>query len=354
MKRNKFILGFISAVAIATGVTGVASAGMIGDIDNNGTLSPRDALIVLKSVAGREIDASYDVSVETADITGDGIVNASDALYILKEVAGTKYSDPETPYKEPFSGTVFIFGDSIADNNWNNTHFQRPTYGWGMVFDEYFNDNFVKRNYAIRSESSKSYLLNNQYQYHYYIDKIVEDDYVFVAFGHNDHTAATPIDGMHGVDRRTPLGDKNTEGTFQWHLKTYYIDPVLERGAVPILLTPVCRATFDENGKFTETQVHLDYGKAIVDLVAEYQAEGKNVYLVDTQKYTYDLYTSLSEQEGGKEEIMSYHALSDAGWFDDTHFCEKGARSLSTYIIETLKSYNLDIIRYLDPQWDTK
>lgn len=350
MKKSKIILGLISALAVSVGVASAVSAAMIGDVDNNGKLSPRDALAVLKNVAGIEIDSSYNVSVETADINQDAVVNASDAYLILTRSTGSEYWSPETEYKEPFSGTVYILGDSIAAQH-NTPSYKRPLMGWGVIFDEYFVDTFVKNNKAVSSESTKSYLLGNSYNYA--MDRIAEDDYVFIAFGHNDHTPGE----MHDIDRTTPLGDADTEGTFQWHLKTKYIDPVLEKGGVPILLTAVCRATFDESGKFVEDEEHLAYGQAVVDLVAEYQEAGKNVYLIDTQKHTYDLYTELTKEEGGMEEVMSYHGLNSGNgseWdFDSTHFCEKGARMLAEHIIESLKSYNLDIVRYLRSDWET-
>ena len=182
--------------------------------------------------------------------------------------------------------------------------------------------------------------------------KLQKGDYVFISFGHNDHTPGEMVVGGQKVDRTTPLGDENTEGTFQWYLKNKYIDPVLEAGAVPIVMTAVCRATFDAEGNFTEDQVHLDYGKAVVDLVEKYQAEGKPVYLIDTQTHTYNLYSSLS-----KEEVMSYHGLiGDAGsvWnFDSTHYCEKGARMLAEFIISSLKEQNFEIIKYLRTDWES-
>lgn len=356
MKKRNLISGLISAVAVSLGLVITTSAAMVGDVDNNGALSPRDALLVLKSAAGLEIDEAYAVNVERADISGDGLVDAKDALLILTKSTGNEYWYPVEDYVEPFSGKVYILGDSIAaDHNAENSNYERPLYGWGVVFDEYFVDTFDNNNHAVSSQSTYTY--SNNTQYFLAMDKIQEDDYVFIAFGHNDHTPGEIVVNGQKVDRQTPLGDENTEGTFQWYLKTQFIDPVLEKGGVPILLTAVCRATFDKDGVFTEDPVHLEYGKAVVEMAEKYQAEGKNVYVIDTQTYTYNLYTELTKEAGGKEEVMSYHGLigdDSSEWnFDSTHFCEKGARLIAEFIIESLEEEHLELVKYLRPDWRT-
>lgn len=352
MRKTKFILGLISATVVSLGMVVSSAASAMGDIDGNGTLSPRDALLVLKSVAGLDT-GDYTVSLENADVLEDGVIDSKDALRILTCSTGNQYWCPTEPYKEPFSGRVWILGDSIAaDHNAGTSNYERPLYGWGVVFDEYFNDFVDVENMAISSQSTKTYA--EQQNYYYAMEKIAKDDYVFIAYGHNDHTEGTITINGQKVDRTTPLGDKNTVGTFQWYLKTKYIDPVIEKGAVPILLTPVCRATFDKNGVFTEDPEHLAYGKAVVDLVKEYQEEGKDVYIIDTQTYTFNLYTELTKSEGGMEEVMSYHGLigDNSAWnFDSTHFCEKGARNLAEYIIESLDDIGLELIKHLRPDW---
>lgn len=356
MKKRKLISGLLSAVALSLGLAVSASAATVGDIDGNGALSPRDALLVLKSAAGLEIDAKYVVNAETADISGDGIVDAKDAYLILTKSTGNEYYAPLEDYIEPFSGKVYIMADSIAANhNAGTSNYERPLYGWGVVFDEYFVNTFDCNNKAISSQSTYTYC--HSQDYNYAMSKIAEDDYVFVSFGHNDHTPGELVVNGQKVDRMTPLGDENTEGTFQWYLKTKYIDPILEKGAVPIVMTAVCRATFDENGVFTEDPEHLEYGKAVVDLVKKYQEEGKPVYLIDTQTHTYNLYTELTKEEGGKEEVMSYHGLigdPTSEWnFDSTHYCEKGARMLAEFIIDSLIDMDMDIVRYLKGDWQS-
>lgn len=350
MKKRKFILGLISAVAVSLGIALTAAAATVGDVDNNGSLSPRDALVVLKSVAGIETDSSYVVNNDTADMNADGKVDAKDALLILTKSTGNENWYPVEPYIEPFSGNVWILGDSIAaDHNAQNSNYERPLYGWGVVFSDYFNDCVTINNQAISSQSTKTYCASTKY--YYAMDRMAEDDYVFIAFGHNDHTPGTLVVNGEKVDRTTPLGDKNTEGTFQWYLKTKYIDPVLEKGAVPIIMTPVCRATFDRRGVFMEDSEHLDYGKAVADLVKEYQDEGVAIYFIDTQTHTYNLYTELTKNDGGMEEVMSYHGLigdPTSEWnFDSTHYCEKGARMLAEFILDSLKENNLAITKHI-------
>lgn len=354
-----------------------------GDIDDDDTINAEDALIVLKHAAKLTlIDESLQ---ERADVNGDGYINASDALEILKYAAHvidefpvqptdtpvptvevtetpicvyptetptivptvvptetptikpTETGDTEMP--EDFSGTVWIFGDSIAANH-EKTASVRPLYGWGELIGEYFTDDVTFRNHAISSQSTSSYYNLNKLTYDYVFNFMKEKDYVFISFGHNDHNTAK----LNGFDRTTdPEASSDTEYSYKWWLKNYYIDPVLEKGCTPILMSSVVRCTF-ENGVFYEEDIHMKYGVAMEELVAEYAAKGITVYYIDAQDYTYNYYSTLTP--GQAQLLHGQYGGEGRGFFDNTHYCEAGARMVIDYMISELKKTDLSIMKF--------
>ena len=59
----------------------------LGDVNGDGKVNSADALMVLKSSAGKTVLSAN--QAKEADVTGDGKVNAADALEILKYASGS-------------------------------------------------------------------------------------------------------------------------------------------------------------------------------------------------------------------------------------------------------------------------
>lgn len=236
----------------------------------------------------------------------------------------------------PFSGTVYIASDSIADG-YDNRMPEGGTdvVGWGNIFADYFTSDVTVKNEANLGDSTKSYYYDydndgdgDGHRYKAVYNNITKNDYVIICFGHNDGPANRDD---------VPVGANSSEkNSYQWYLKNMYIEPALAAGATPILMTPVVR-NFYENGVFTEKDYHLAYGQAVRDLVAEYAAEGITIPLIDAQKYTYELYQTLSATEAAK-----YHATNDT-----THYNQAGCERLCEYITSQLKTYNLGINQFI-------
>ena len=235
----------------------------------------------------------------------------------------------------PFSGTVYIASDSIADGYDNRPVEGTDVVGWGNIFANYFTSDVTVNNQANLGDSTKSFWydyngdgVGDGQRYKAIYQNITKNDYVIICFGHNDGPANR---------NDVPVGaSSEEEGSYQWYLKYKYIEPALAVGAQPILMTPVVRC-FYTNGVFTEKDYHLKYAQAVRDLVAEYAEKGIVIPLIDAQKYTYDLYTGLSEAEAKK-----YHATNDT-----THYNQAGCERLCEYITEQFKTYNLGINQYI-------
>lgn len=391
------VLMLIMGMTITTSATGTMDKEKIyfGDVDDNELINAEDALSVLKHAS--KLKLIDEALVERADVDANGIADAADALEILKYAAllinefpvssittetpsatpdvtetpkATETNSPEpaisdtpsptesetivptetitpTPTEKEdiempsdFSGTVWIMGDSIAANH-EKTATIRPLYGWGEVIGDYFTSDVSFMNHAISSQSTSSYYSLNRMTYDYVFNCMKENDYVIISYGHNDHNTAK----LNGFDRTTdPEAGTDTQYSYKWWLKNYYIDPVLEKGAVPILMSSVVRCTF-ENGTFYETDIHMKYGVAMEELVAEYANQGITIYYIDAQDYTYNLYSTLSQ-----EEAKLYHGQygrEATNYFDNTHYSEAGARMIVEYMISELKKTELSIVDFI-------
>ena len=108
-----------------------------------------------------------------------------------------------------------------------------------------------------------------------------------------------------------------------------YIEPAEEKGAKPVLLTPIVRHEFEEDGKVKDT--HGNYDDAIRELAKE-----TNVPCIDVNQMTTDLYNNM-----GSEESIILHAIfkstekGDNG-FDFTHLNHLGGETVAKMVAQAL------------------
>ena len=77
------------------------------------------------------------------------------------------------------------------------------------------------------------------------MEDIKPGDYLFVQWGHNDATYSRPNRYVAASD----FGD--------W--LQYYIDGALQRGATPVLVTPVARYSYSTDSDGSLTSFHSDF-----------------------------------------------------------------------------------------------
>ncbi|MBQ0051752.1 MAG: hypothetical protein KBT11_06780 [Treponema sp.] len=239
-----------------------------------------------------------------------------------KKDEGSKINLSETP-------TIFLAGDSTVktydEEQWIG--------GWGQYLSRFLDSSVVVKNCAQGGRSSRSFINEGRlYKFGNYTfsenegipigEQIKEGDYLFVQFGHNDDDTkdypTTLADRQVGLGKPdangkypvTPgvlvpttyipagaqpkageiekYGDKyysynnadgSLNGTYKWYLKQY-IDFARSKKAVPVLVTPVCRVSFDSDGKIKGGPgLHGDnfaYVQAVRQL-----AEEENCLLID-------------------------------------------------------------------------
>lgn len=201
--------------------------------------------------------------------------------------------------------TIYLAGDSTAAQK---TPDVAPETGWGMALPSFLHDGFAVDNRAINGRSSKSFI--DEGRLGAILESIQPGDILLIQFGHNDQKIEDP----------TRYCEPWT--AYQDHLRQY-VDAARDRGALPVLATPVERRNFDSVGAIVTT--HGDYPAAMRAL-----AQGSEVALLDIQALSVELWQKL-----GVEETKKYF-LWTATQQDDTHFSPPGAIEVARLIATQL------------------
>lgn len=225
-------------------------------------------------------------------------------------------------------GTVYIAGDSTAAPK---TAAAAPEAGWGMALPVFLGHGWTVANHAVNGRSSKSF--HDEGRLAPILEAIAPGDLLLVQFGHNDEKTDDPA---RGTDPHT---------TYQDYLRRY-LDGARERGARPVLLTPVERRRFGPDGRARPT--HGEYPAAMRALAA---AEG--VPLIDLQAASLAAWDRLGPE--GTLEIFLHlapgeHPGHPDGKQDNTHFRPRGAIEVARMAARGLKGRVLppSAVRRLD------
>lgn len=215
--------------------------------------------------------------------------------------------------------TIWLIGDSTISIKDKKAY---PETGWGMPFVNFFDSTVVVDNRAKNGRSTRTFIAEGLWKP--VTEKLKAGDYVFIQFGHNDEVSTK--------------ASYTTESEFQENLKRY-IKETRDKKAIPILLTPVARRSFDEDGKFTDT--HLVYA-ALVRKVAQEE----KTPLIDLDKSS----TALLQQFGlvGSKYLFNHlapgeHPNYPDGKEDNTHFNEYGARKMAELVLEGIRTQHLEL-----------
>lgn len=330
---------------------------------------------------------------------------------------------PEEPVKNPITlptdktPTIYLAGDSTVQTYTDAQYIA----GWGQYLGLFLDENVKVVNCARGGRSSRSFINEDRlftntdgkkYSFSENGGKSIEEciqegDFLFVQFGHND-------DATKGYttmpDRMVPLGtpdangvypvtapaekkattylpsqytsqasasEKTTalnelakygddyyaygDGTYKWYLKQY-IDLARSKGAIPVLLTPVARVSFNSDGTLKSGPgLHGDdfaYVKAVRQL-----AEEENCLLIDNFNYTKQTLEKATGEFANFLMAIVPNTLDNGAWpagydnaynnadagfekIEATHYNKYGAYLTAAYIAESvLKSNETGVIK---------
>ena len=224
--------------------------------------------------------------------------------------------------------SIYMVGDSTMANKRDPEH--NPERGWGMAFPEMFNEHVTVHNYAVNGRSTKSFI--DEGRWDTIVSKLEPGDYVIIQFGHNDSKEADP-------DRYT-----NPWSAYRRNL-VRFVTETRNRGAHPILCSPIVRRKFNEEGTLIDT--HGPY-----PFVARMVAYRLEVPFLDLQQKTEDWVTELGPEESGKYFMNlepGQYDLFPEGRHDDTHLVYEGAYAVSVFAAEELRDQDVPLANYLKP-----
>jgi len=229
---------------------------------------------------------------------------------------------PFASAKEPI--TVFIAGDSTAANKAEN---KRPETGWGEQLQKRFDEKRVKvDNRALNGRSTKTFIAEGRWQA--LIDSVKPGDYVLIQFGHNDQPKEKAS--------HTPPDD------YRRNLERF-VDEVRAKKATPVLLTPVMRRRFDEQGVFHDS--HFEYPDIVRGVAAE-----RKVALVDMHRLSEKVLVKYGPEESRKLFLQlkaGENPNYPQGVEDNTHFSPLGADVMASLFADGIRQQKLGLTKFL-------
>ncbi|OFY55334.1 MAG: hypothetical protein A2X22_02805 [Bacteroidetes bacterium GWF2_49_14] len=230
--------------------------------------------------------------------------------------------------------TVWLIGDStMADyskyDNYQNERY--PITGWGQVFQSLMTgtqmkelkdligaDSIIVDDRAVGGRSTRTFFQEGKWRQVY--ESLKPGDFVLMQFGHNDQSESK-------IDRYV-----NIEG-YKEYLKLFILQ-TRQKGAIPVLITPVARNYPWVDGVLTNT--HGDYPGAIKEVASE-----THTLLVDLNERSMKFFT-----EKGRDFVTSNYFMNlppgkfqayPEGKTDNTHFQPEGATEVARLVCSGLR-----------------
>jgi lysophospholipase L1-like esterase len=231
--------------------------------------------------------------------------------------------------------TIYLIGDStVADysleENYQTKKF--PQVGWGQVFQPFFQKDSLKLvqniignakevkidDRAKGGRSTRTFFQEGRWASVY--SSLKKGDVVMMQFGHNDAS-------VEKTERYV-----NIEG-YKEFLRLF-INQTIEKGAVPIVVTPVARNYPWKDGKLSN--VHGDYPQAALAVAKEL-----NVKYIDLNELSMKYFSSKGQDYVTASYFMNfepakYPAFPD-GQKDNTHFQTEGGIAVAKLVFDAMK-----------------
>ena len=201
---------------------------------------------------------------------------------------------------------LYLTGDStVVDQD------EEPWNSWGQMLTRFLDTGVSVANYAESGQSLASSLSSRRLAKA--VSTMKAGDYLFIQFGHNDMKA-----------RGEGIGPYLS---YKDNLKKF-IAAARSKGATPVLITPMHRRNFDENGKVVNT--FGDHPDAVRQTARE-----EGVALIDLNNMSAELYEAWGKDGSAK------------GFQDGTHHNNYGSYELAKCIVEGIIGNNLGLAQHI-------
>ncbi|MDR0833420.1 MAG: rhamnogalacturonan acetylesterase [Candidatus Symbiothrix sp.] len=228
---------------------------------------------------------------------------------------------------------VFMAGDSLMANqkefktvvdSVTGKEVQEPIgiFGWGQYIADFFDKDVTFFNHGYNGRSTLSYRTEGLWQKRI-LSQLHSGDYVIMGWGGNDLKENNP-----NVYASPEDYAKNLE---------VFIQEVRDKGAIPILISPIVRNRWDKRGNLVNM-----YG-TYPEVTSEVAKKTKVLY-IDTEKSSRKLLESYGQE---KSKDLYFHVdagvnrLYPKGKNDQAHFSPEGAKLMASLIVEGLKELKI-------------
>ena len=221
---------------------------------------------------------------------------------------------------------VYLIGDSTCANKQLDK--ENPERGWGQLFRAFFDEAVVVENHALNGRSTKSFREEGRWEPIY--NGMQVGDYVFIQFGHNDEKIDRPKVG-------------SVPEVFAENLRRY-VRETREKGGIPILLTPIARRHFTEEGVLKKTHgVYPDVTRRV--------AEEEQVPLLEMEQLTEQWLKALGDIPSRDYFVWVKAGTSPLypdGREDNTHLNVRGAHAVARMVVSELKRIAWPLAEHLE------
>lgn len=195
--------------------------------------------------------------------------------------------------------TLYLAGDStVTDQNAEYPYNPAESYGgWGQMLPDFLNGNYAVSNHAHSGLTTESFRSEGHYKI--LMEQISDGDVCLFQFGHNDQKVE---------HLKAEEGYRNN--------LIRYIREIREKGATPVLVTPLARNSWLEGGK-TYNDLLKEYAQEVIRL-----SESMAVPVLDLHEKSMTF-------------IKAYGLEGAERWFypsDYTHTNDYGAWKMAGYI----------------------
>ena len=176
--------------------------------------------------------------------------------------------------------TIYLCGDSTVTDQQ-----AEPWGSWGQCLCVFFKEGTAVSNFARSGLTTQSFL--SQGRLERILAHLKPCDYVLVQFGHNDQK----------VERLAP------ETGYRENLN-FYIDKIKEKGATPVIISPMERLRFNAKTKEQEGKTLEKYAAA-----AKAVAEDRNVAYIELNDASWRMYGSMGCADAPK--MLCTYSIED-------------------------------------------
>jgi lysophospholipase L1-like esterase len=284
----------------------------------------------VKTAPGQAVTRTFTVNVRTPQITPVANIAAGEVKLKAPRETETEAWNWDRRLTLEFNGvhpsvrtveiapanvpTLFLLGDStVCDQP------AEPYNSWGQMLPRFFKPGIAVANHGESGETYRDSIGRRR------LDKILSlmkpGDMLVMQFGHNDQ-------------KQIKAGKGGPFTTYKAEIKTH-VDAVRARGGLPVIVSPMERRGFDDNGRVIPSLI--EYAEA-----ARQAAQELNVPFIDLNTMSKDFYSAL-----GPEGSKLAFAEPTPGHLDNTHHDSYGSYELAKMVVLGLRQANVPAASYI-------